>query len=319
MRSFIVRLKPADVFLYIWYGALAALVAYVLLTWQFSLEQPYQGAMFYTYGQILAGKQPAPFKYRYFAYLLPEIIRLVTGKSLQLAEAFNRAFWLWASAVALHAYVSYWFKRTGAIVATLALFGIASLIVVQTSFEPTDLPTFCLLILSLLALQRRRYQWLLLFIPFGLLFRETMLFFFPVWGLYFLFESDKRLQLPYLLGALGLAAVVFFGLRWYFGFESYNPYTLPRNLGDDRWPVRVLLLFNVFLIIPWFTFKNAPRLMKYSAVLVPIVFALNLLFAFAKDARLWLPLVPILVPLGLLGLLPNEVISNQSPTPVVNN
>ncbi len=307
MNFSIGRFKAADLFLYAWYGALAALVAYVLLTWQFSIDQPYHGAMFYTYGQILAGQEPAPFRYRYVAYLLPELIRLGTGLSLQTAEALNRVFWLWASALALHAYLSVWFKRTGVVVAVLALFGMASLIVLQTSFEPSDLPTFFCLLLALIALQRRQYVWLWLILPIGLLFRETIAFFFAVWAVYFVFEPDKRRQVPFLIGALILTAAVFIGLRLYFGFQTYAAYTLPQNLADDRWPVRVVLLYSIFLILPWITFKTAPRFLKYTAVLVPVVFGLNLFFALAKDSRLWLPLVPVLIPLGLLGLLPGEV------------
>jgi len=311
MNASLGRFKVIDLFVYAWYAALAALIAYVLLVWQFSFDQPYQGAMFYTYGQVLAGKEPPPFRYRYVAYLLPELIRLATGRSLQVAEAFNRTFWLWASAVAFHAYLLTWFKRTGAIVAVLGLFSLASLLVLQTSFAPSDLPVFCFLLLSLLALQRRRYEWLLLLGPVGMLFRETSIFVFVVWAVYFVFEPDRRRQLPYLIGALILTGLVFVGLRLYFGYETYEAYSLPVNLSDDRWPVRVLLIFNVFLIVPWFTFKTAPRLMKYSVILVPVVFSLNLLFALAKDARLWLPLIPILIPLGLLGLLPDEVLPAQ--------
>lgn len=306
------KISLADWALYVWYGAMAALVAYVLLTWQFSVDQPYQGAMFYTYGQVLAGKEPPPFRYRYVAYLLPELIRLATGRSLQVAEALNRFVWLWASAVVFHVYLLTWFKRTGAIVGVLGLFGMAGLLVVQTSFEPSDLPTFCFLLLSLLALQRRQYALLLLWAPLAMFFRETIVFFFVVWGVYFVFEPDKRQQLPYLIGALGLAGLVFVGLRLYFGYESYDAFTLPVNLRDDRWPVRVVLLFNIFLVLPWITFKQAPRFMQYLVALVPVVFILNLLFALAKDSRLWLPLIPVLLPLGLLALLPDQVLQPRA-------
>lgn len=302
MKALVTRINFRDALLFIWYGALAALSAYVLLWWQFFTDQPFHSEMFYTYNSILAGTEPAPFQYRYVAYLLPEIIHRVTGYSLQTSEAFHRVFWLWMSALALHAYLSHWFNRSGAIIGALGFLATASLFVVQTSFAPSDLPAFCFLLLSLLALQRRNYGWLLFTVPVGMLFRETIVFVFVVWGVYFCFERDQRVQIPYLTGSVVLAALVFVGLRLYFGFRTYDPYVLPKNLADIRGPLRVALLFNVFLIIPFFTLKTAPRFLRYTAALVPVVSILNVLFALAKDSRLWLPLVPSLIPLGLIYL-----------------
>jgi hypothetical protein len=306
--------RRSDWLLWLWYGSLAALTAYVLLTWQFAFDQPYHGGMFYSYSHVLTNEEGAPFVYRYVAYLLPDLLHRASGYSLQTAEAISRAFWFWISALALHAYVTPWLKRTGAIIAVLAFFSIASLLVLQISFEPSDPPAFCFLLLSLVALQRRRYGWLLLTLPVGLLFRETTLFFFTVWGVYFLFEPDRRRQLPYLLGALALCAGVYLGLRLILGFQTYHPYTLPANLRDRRWLVRVTLLFGVFLVLPWLTFRRAPRFLQYTVVLAPVVFALNLLFALAKDSRLWLPLVPVLIPLGLLALLDIKTDASSEPS-----
>lgn len=306
MKTFIAKLNFRDLMVFGWYGGLAALVAYVLLWWQFFADQPFHSGMFFTYNNILAGQEEAPYQYRYFAYLLPVFIKWLSGYSLQTAEAINRVIWLWASALALHLYLTRWFERKETIIGTLAFLSAGSLFVVQTSFAPSDLPTFFFLLLGLIALQRRAYRWLLLTVPTGMLFRETSIFIFLVWAIFFIYEPDKRKQLPYIIGAILLAAMVFISLRVYFGFKAYDPYTLPKNLSDKRVALRLMLLFNVFWIAPWLAFRSAPRFMKYTAVLVPVVFVVNMLFTLAKDSRLWLPLVPALIPLGLIYLLDSK-------------
>lgn len=300
------RISKRDLALLAWYGGLAALAAYVLLWWQFWTDLPSHGEMFASYKSILAGTYDPPFQYRYVGYLLPDLIRRITGYSLQTSEAINRALWLWGCALAFHAYLDQWFERTGAIIGVLGFFGASSLFVLQTSFMPTDVPTVFFQMLALVALSRRRYIHLLWIVPLGMLFRETVIYVFAVWGVIFFFEKDRRAQLPYFIGTLFLTSLVYVGLRMYFGVLGFSPNVLDINLKESRAFFRPALLFGIFWITAWINFKNAPAFLRYTAILVPVVIVANFLFGFAKDGRLWLPLVPVLIPLGLRFILPES-------------
>ena len=314
MKLLFNKIDRRDIALFIWYGVLAALAAYVLLWWQFWTDLPSHGEMFTSYNSILAGTYDPPYQYRYVAYLLPDLIRRVTRLSLQTSEAINRAIGLWACALAFHAYLKHWFGRHGAIIGVLGFFGSVPLFIVQTSFAPTDIPTLFFLILALIALCNRQYIHLLWIVPAGMLFRETIVFVYSVWGVAFLFEKDKRTQLPYLIGSLIITVVVFAGVRLYFGFHPYSSYALPDNLKDSRAFIRPLLLFGIFWITAWINFKTAPTFLKYASVLVPLVGMAVFLYGYSKDSRLWLPLVPVLIPLGL-----RFILSENDPPPVIQN
>jgi len=307
------KINGRDLALYAWYGGLAALTAYVLLWWQFWIDLPPHGEMFTSFASILAGTYDPPFQYRYLAYLLPDLIRRITGYSLQTSEAIHRAVWLWACALAFHVYLKHWFGRNGAIIGVLGFFGSASLFVLQTSFMPADVPTVFFQMLALVALSQRRYVHLSWIVPLGILFRETAIYVFAVWGVMFLFEKDKRAQLPYFIGTLFLTALVYVGLRVYFGVLGFSPNVFDINLKESRAFFRPILLFGIFRIIAWINFKTAPAFLKYTSVLVPVVIVANFLFGFAKDGRLWLPLVPVLIPLGLRFIL------SESDTPAVSH
>ncbi len=297
------RISKRDLALLAWYGGLAALAAYVLLWWQFWTDLPSHGEMFASYKSILAGTYDPPFQYRYVGYLLPDLIRRITGYSLQTSEAINRALWLWACAIAFHAYLKYWFGRTGAIIGVLGFFGAVPLFLVQTSFAPTDIPTLFFLILALIALRNRLYVHMLWIVPAGMLFRETIVFVYSVWGVMFIFEKDKRQQFSYFIGSLVITLVVFAGVRLYFGFHPYSSYALPENLKDSRAFIRPLLLFGIFWAVAWFKYKTAPVFLKYASVLIPLVGIAVFFYGYSKDSRLWLPLVPALFPLGLQFIL----------------
>ena len=293
------RINSKDLALFAWYGGLAALAAYVLLWWQFWTDLPSHGEMFASYKSILEGTYDVPYQYRYLAFLLPELIRRITGLSLQTSEAINRALWLWACALAFHVYLRRWFGRSGAIIGVLGFFGAAPLVILQTSFAPSDIPTVFFQILAFIALRNRRYVHLLWIAPIGIMFRETMLYVFPVWVVMFLFEKDRRAQLPYIIGATLITLIVYGGIRFYFGFRFYDIDTLPQNLQDSRSFIRPLVLFGIFWIIAWINFKTAPAFLKYASVLVPLVIVAVFLYGYAKDMRLWLPLIPVIFPLGL--------------------
>lgn len=313
MKVLLNKIDRRDVALFIWYGVLAALAAYVLLWWQFWTDLPSHGEMFASYKSILEGTYDVPHQYRYVAYLLPDLIRRITGFSLQTSEAIHRALWLWACALAFHVYLKHWFGRHGAIIGVLGFFGVVPLVILQTSFAPSDIPTVFFQILAFIALRNKRYVHLLWIAPVGILFRETMLYVFPVWAVMFLFEKDERAQLPYLIGAIVITLVVYGGIRFYFGFRFYDSYLLPQNLMDSRSFIRPILLFGIMGVLAWLNFKSAPAFLRYAAVLVPLVIVAIFLYGFAKDMRLWLPLVPVIFPLGL-----RFILSENDPSPVQN-
>lgn len=300
------KVNSQDIALFVWYGGLAALAAYVLLWWQFWTDLPSHGEMFASYKSILEGTYDIPHQYRYVAFLLPELIRRLTGLSLQTSEAINRALWLWACALAFHVYLRHWFGRNGAIIGVLGFFGAVPLVILQTSFAPTDIPTVFFQILAFIALRNRRYAHLLWIAPVGILFRETILYVFPVWVVMFLFEKDKRAQLPYLIGAIFITLIVYGSIRIYFGFRFYDSYLLPQNLKDSRSFIRPVLLFGILGILAWLNFKTAPVFLKYASALVPLVVVAVFLYGFAKDMRLWLPLIPVIFPLGLRHIIPES-------------
>jgi hypothetical protein len=297
------KFNKRETILFIWYGVLAALAAYVLLWWQFWTDLPSHGEMFASYKSILEGTYDVPHQYRYIAFLLPEIIRRVSGYSLQTSEAINRALWLWAFALAFHVYLRYWLGRNGAIIGVLGFFGVAPLVILQTSFAPSDIPTVFFQVLAFIALRNRSYAHLLWIAPIGILFRETMLYIFPVWLVMFLFEKDKRSQLPYLIGTIVITLIVYGSVRFYFGFRFYDSYLLPQNLNDSRSFIRPLLLFGILGILAWVNFKTAPVFLKYATILVPLVALAVFLYGYAKDMRLWFPLIPVVFPLGLRSIL----------------
>ncbi len=111
---------------------------------------------------------------------------------------------------------------------------------------------------------------------------------------------------------LGLAAAVYFGLRFYYGTNrefSSIPKIGPGwelfkwNLAQKNLYLNWLVFFNFLLLAPWWDWKRKPAFIKRSTyVLLSFFVGGSLFFAAPEEVRLFFPVLPLLLTAGLLNI-----------------
>jgi tetratricopeptide (TPR) repeat protein len=140
--------------------------------------------------------------------------------------------------------------------------------------------------------------------------RETAILLIPVYIFYRWDEMDiKELTAKLIvLSVIGLG--IYVGLRKYFGVKEYysEAYYLNFNLIDTRNWLYIALLFNVFLVLSWKDWAAKPKFLQRAALMIPFFVIIHFTMTVMREARLWLPMYPLVLSLGLFSFLPEEVI-----------
>jgi hypothetical protein len=281
-------------------AALACVAHYLLVDIPNRLEQ------LEWHRQIVTNTGYYPDQYRILTYVLAEgLIRL--GVPFTLAHELLRFGFTAGALVLLTRCLEVWLPRPWPAIGLL----MAALVLPSTylfyHLQPTD-PLNWLIFCAAVLLLVRGWDWALVpLVAVGALNRETVLV-LPVlqalvrWG-----HQPVRRWLPVTLSALAVGFAVYFGLRLVLGMhppyasESVRHYWR-RNLYDPRTWWQLLIFFNLTLVFGAWRFWRRPEFLRRAALLVPMMLAIYVSVGYLRETRYLLPLLPVTLPITLLGL-----------------
>ena len=273
---------------------------------------------------VVQGEAKAPTQYRIGPYWLAHVVftqAILLGApndNFTLAGVYTtvRLIVTAFAYFSLLVFLSRWFDPARTVLGLCFLVAVNPLATFMYFHQPGDPWTFLFFMLGLIAIQSGRDWWLPLLILIGTPFRETIVLLLPAylairWG------EIPFTRLWSLVAAMLVAFLLpYLGLRWYFGpIESYvvehlrehqSPNLFVYNLTQpDCWMV-TLLYFNVLWIAVPLVWRKLPRLIRRAWIIVPIFFIIHLIWGRLVEARLFLPILPLFIPAGLLMLGPIE-------------
>ena len=258
---------------------------------------------------IIEGRGPYPDQYRFLTFFLAELlVRL--GLPVTGAHSLLRLLFTSASLYVFYRYLAGWFS---AMTSLLGFFMLAAILPFSYLFyrmQVTDPLNLLIFILALWAMRDRRDLALYPLVAVGMLNREAVILIPILYACVRAGVAPLRSWLPHALALALLAAGIYAGLRLVFGLrEPYAGSGLASLLGCWRfnaghWAgwVQLLAFFNLALIFAWRGLSRSPIFLRRALWIVPIFMAIHFSVGHLREIRLYLPLVPILVPLTLMAL-----------------
>jgi len=257
--------------------------------------------------QALGNRAPAPVQYRVPVFYLAEGLQRA-GVPFDMSYALVRGAFTFLAAVLLHLFLMRWFTPAGAFMNTLLFFAVLPATYFLYYMQPQDPPNLVFFIAGLWLVRDRRdalFGALLLLSMFN---RETTVMLVAVFVLY----RHDELPLPSLLVRAGIfaaiAAGVYVGLREYFGAHPYYSEFFIYKDNFTYWQTYagIATAVGVFVVLPWAGLSGKPKFLARAAGMIPFFMVVHWTVTRMYEPRLFLPLVPVIFPLGLMTLFPGN-------------
>lgn len=217
---------------------------------------------------IIEGRGPYPDQYRFLVFFLAEgLVRL--GLPATGAHSLLRLLFTSASLYVSYRYLAGWFSPMTSLLGFFMLAAVLPLTYLFYRMQVTDPLNLLIWILALWAMRDRRDLALYSLIAVGMLNRETVILIPVLYACVRAGTAPLRAWLPH---ALALALL------------------------------QVLAFFNLALIFAWRDLSRRPVFLRRALWIVPIFVAIHFSVGHLREIRLYLPLIPILVPLTLMAL-----------------
>lgn len=253
---------------------------------------------------VIERRAPAPDQYRVLTFAAAEGLRRLTGADLIEVYAGLRIALTAAALFVLYRYLRHWFSASLAATGVLLVGAALPVTFFGYRMQVSDPAQFLFFALAFRALQTDSPWWIYAIAPLAAANRETALFLIPFcvaawWGT----VPARRL----LLRTTGLTLAMLAALApIYLLFGRHEPYapvfTLLANLSN---PVRIIfpaLLFGWLWIAAFADLGSKPVLLRRLLVPAALFIALHVMVAGFDEARLLLPLVPVILPLALFSM-----------------
>jgi hypothetical protein len=256
--------------------------------------------------RIIAGTYFSPDQYRILTYALAEgLIRL--GVPIHSAHEVWRVIFTSASLFVFYRYARGWFSPLVALMGMFVLAAAIPLTYVYYMMQVSDPLNMLVFFLAFWAIREQRDRWLVPLIGIGMLNRESPLL-IPLFYAAVRWGRPWKEWLPLGVALLVLAAAVYFGLRLAYGPKtpccSTNPLEhLAVNFTDWRAYVDALGVLNVALWGGWLGWRRRPEFLRRTALMVPLFVVPYLMYGTVREARYYLPVLAVLIPMALFYLL----------------
>lgn len=262
--------------------------------------------------QILAGTGKDPWTYRVVVPLLVEITQPMMEAlggdpdfSLELAYLFWRLVFLTLLLALFQLYLETWLEPPWALAGTLWLAALQPFAFVGSWYNPDSVPNLVVWVAAALLTLRGRFAWLFPLVLVGTLNREATLFAIGIHAALRI-GREPLARLALRCTALGLCWAAAFGaLRAVIGVKPW-PRTIAEiaagNFENPVWWLWIASFLGALWVLPWLRFGAQPRELRWMALALAPYFLMQLVFGRMVEARLWLPLTVVLVPMSLLTL-----------------
>ena len=280
----------------------------------------FNGALEHRHQDLLNGVSTAPNQYRLLEYYVPEWIHSLFHVSV--TDAYIAQCLVWTALIYLtcHLYLRKWFDLKVSVIGTLFLAATMQ----WTYFdhlkesEPLNLLIF---ILGFYAIREDSWTWLLRLLVVGSFNKLTVIYLPAVY-----FQCGFRViafsRLITRTALLFLTVVIIsVGIYWYYRNSPYETdlvqisYNLSGLAASLRllplsfyraWHLGVLFLYGIFWITAFISWKAKPLFLRRAALIIPFFIFGHLMIARIDESRLFLPLAPIIIPMGLWYLFPGR-------------
>jgi hypothetical protein len=262
---------------------------------------------------VINGSYGAPAIYRVLAPYGIHYFTQWTGLEPVLAFAVARFVTIAAALAAVHVYLRRWYSSAASLAGGLAVAAFLPLTFTNSWAHPDSFPELFLFTIGCAAIAYGRDLWLYPIVLIAALNRETTAFLVMVWA------AVRLGQLPLASYAIRLVsygaawAVVYAGLRWWRGLQHYDYWMLGQNLdvlkilpaAFDPYTRIVGYLGVVFLVIPaalaviGARMPGAPPFFARVLPVAALFVVICVLFSAIAESRIFLPLVPLLLPAAM--------------------
>ncbi len=277
------------------------------------------------HNQIIAGTAPSPYRYRILIPFVAEILTRALSLVLSAKSAFLAAYVMcdlasiFATLMMLFLWLKLWFSQDQALIGVLFIAGVMPITFQNHYFQPWSLLEPAFFSAALIAIRGKHYWILGLIMALASLNRETAVFIPLIFGFTLdvkgILKVRNRSSRNIVLVGGGLLltwTMIFLGLRYFRG-DAPHVGTIADILACNLMPDRLLRTFvNVSLFLGgfWFFslfgFKHAPRFLKRVALVIPFYLITIMVWGYWYEVRMLMSLYPVLVPLGLCFLYPQE-------------
>jgi len=256
--------------------------------------------------RIIAGTFYSPDQYRILTYALAEgLVRL--GLPIHSAHEVWRVIFTSASLLVFYRFARGWFAPMVALMGMFMLAAAIPLTYVYYMMQVSDPLNMLVFFLAFWAMRDQRDRWLVPLVGIGMFNRESPLL-IPLFYAAVRWGRPWREWVP-LLVATGLLAVgIYFGIRFAYGPKppccSTNPLEhLVTNFTDWRAYVDALGVLNIALWGGWLGWRRRPEFLRRTALMTPVFVLPYLMYGTVREARYYLPILAVLIPMALFYLL----------------
>ena len=276
----------------------------------------FNGTLATNHARSLNGVSTAPNQYRLLEYYIPQFIHAIFRLNIVDAYVLQRFVWTALTFIVFHIYLRKWFDGKVSVIGTLFLAATMQ----WTYFnhikecEPLNILIF---LLGLYAIREGAWRWLLRILIVGAFNKSTVIFlpliYFFCW--YRVVDLKKLCLRTVLLFAPVI--VICGAIRWIYRevpYETslfkftYNVHGFIEEAG--QLPFRfywaphlyIFFLYGIFWIMAFMSFGEKPLFLRRAALIIPLFIITHLVIARIDEARLFLPLAPIIIPMGLFSL-----------------
>ena len=262
---------------------------------------------------VLAGTSGAPAKYRVLMPFTLDPLTRWTGADPYTLFLVVELVAIFLALAALHVLLRNWFSSRTSTAGVLGAAAFIPLTFTNSWAHPDTFPDLALFTLGCHFIAQRRAVAFASVLGIGMLNRETIGFLVLVWALEHWWRSRSTGATKTLVFLVAVCAGVYVTLRWARGLESYRLVMIAENLqmlrllpaGFDPY-TRVAGYFWLVLFGPSTYFalrglkrQGAPTFFRSSLVTASAFFIVAWLFAAIIEVRVFVPLVPLVLPPAL--------------------
>ncbi len=272
--------------------------------------------------EVVSGVAPPPARYRVLVPFALTLLARQTGWSMKSIWYATRLLGFWIALVVFHVYLRTWFDVPAAILGTFVVAATLPLTFTNSWGHPDDVAELVLFTAACLAAARDWTVGFGVLLTLAALNRETSVFLVLLYAMCAPLTRQRVID----TGAFAaLWAVVYAGLRVERGLQTYDPFQIRENWAFlkllppaydpyyRRYAYFGLAIFGPIVAIAASAWGAAPRFMKASLVLVPLVIAVCFTFSSIIETRIFTPLFPLAVPPFLIGV--TRMLSPHTPLP----
>jgi len=310
---------------FFWLCAVYIVVAGILTPLEVVYWRESLGLLAQWHQSMLAGSAFTPNQFRVLSFLLPEAIHRMLGFSLVFSYLAQRFLVLALLLCLLHRYLRQWLDDAQAMAGTL-LFAAIQPVTGMDMIQPAEPLNVLLFILGFWAIHRGRLLPLAAVLVLGTLNKESIAFLVPCYLLFNWGRKPRQTLLMETAMLTALFAVVWSVVRLYYNqlygvplgiYEpqfDYNMQILLIPAFVEAWnvlrhgnlwvarPYLALWLYGVLWVLPFLRFREKPLFFRRLMPIIPVFLLAHLFVGRFDETRLFLPLFPLLIPMGFLTL-----------------